>query len=344
MLDAREAPKMHLHSIPELRRFATLLISALHSAVYAVGLFVILGVLTAQVLSMLIGVQFAVPPPAGAVVITGATSGLGEDAASTIAAARPSMTVFAGVRKPSDARRLEAQYPGLRTLALDVTSPESIAAAVQTVADSGLELAALVNNAGVQLDLPVELQSSEADRLTYAVNVFGVLDVTRAFLPLLRRTGDGARVVIVGSLAGVTALAGSASYSSSKFAVEGIADSLRREVQPFGISVSLLQPGYVRSRMGGKQHASSSEHYGVSDESYRLYRPVFDGFFADDRRLSSPELAASPATTTTPAIMDAIFSPTPQTRYPVAAVDRLPASVATLAQKLLPDRLMDLLV
>ena len=109
-----------------------------------------------------------------------------------------------------------------------------------------LPFVGLINNEGVQSDLPVELQSSSADRFNFDVNVFGLLDTTRAFLPALRRTGDGARIVNVGSLSGLVASPGSASYSASKFAVEGLTDVLRREVQPFGIAVSLLEPGYVR--------------------------------------------------------------------------------------------------
>ena len=225
----------------------------------------------------------------GAIIITGASSGIGEHVAATLSTTTD-LTVYACARKPEDAERLRSSYPGLRTLLLDVTRQDSIDAAVQSIVDSGLPLIALVNNAGVQADLPIELQTSKADRYNFDVNVFGLLDTTRAFLPLLRRTGAGARIVNTGSLAGVGAAGGSASYSASKFAVEGVTDALRREVAHFGISVSLIQPGYVRSKMGTKAHVASASTYGVTDAEYDLYRHVFEGFFAEDKRLASDEV------------------------------------------------------
>ncbi len=279
----------------------------------------------------------------GIVVVTGASSGIGEDAVAELVAST-NLTVYGGVRSIEDKQRLERAYPGLRAILLDVTKPEMITEAVRLIADTNLPVVGLVNNAGVQADLPIELQTSAADRFTYDVNVFGLLDVTRAFLPLLRQTGNGARIVNVGSLAGVVAAAGSATYSSAKFAVEGLTDSLRREVAPFGIAVALLQPGYVRSRMGAKLHATSEQRYGVSASQYALYHAVFEGFFADDRRLSMPENAAPPTTTTTPAILDALLTPTPRTRYPVATVDGIPTWLIIWLQNTLPDRVMDLLV
>jgi NAD(P)-dependent dehydrogenase (short-subunit alcohol dehydrogenase family) len=279
----------------------------------------------------------------GAVVITGASSGIGEHAAATLAAAT-NLTVFAGVRSQADADRLAAAYPRLRTLFIDVTSHASIAAAVSTVTSNPeLPLVALVNNAGVQRDLPLELQSSAADRFTFDVNVFGVLDVTRAFLPALRQAGNGARIVNVGSLSGLVAGAGSATYSASKHAVEGLTDSLRREVQALGVSVSLLEPGYVRSEMGGKQHAAVDDRYGVRPDEYALYSAVFEGFLAEDHRLSLPENAA-PASATTAAILHALTSPRPRTRYPVAKAGVFPAWLVAAVDRLLPDRVMDLLV
>lgn len=94
----------------------------------------------------------------GAVVVTGASSGIGEHAASALVA--KGFTVFAGVRKQKDADRLANAYPGIRPLILDVSDADQIAAAAATVAASGIKLVALVNNAGVQADMPVELQTS----------------------------------------------------------------------------------------------------------------------------------------------------------------------------------------
>jgi len=278
----------------------------------------------------------------GIVVVTGASSGIGEHAAAGLVEA--GYTVYAGVRSPKDADRLKLTYPGLKTLSLDVTKAESIRQAVAQInklVSASVPFVGLVNNAGVQKDLPVELQTSENDRFTFDVNVFGMFDVTRAFLPLLRKTGPGSRIVNIGSLNGLIGAPGSATYVASKFAVEGFTDSLRMELMPFKISVSLVQPGYVRSEMGHKMHAESAESYGVSKENYALYDHVFSGFFKADRINAEN---AAPASVTTGAIIHAISSPHPQTRYVVAVVGDIPAWLVATLKWLLPDRLMDRLV
>lgn len=327
------------------RTSTPLLCVAIQLTTFTCGALIISLAVAMALASVLIAPHFHVHGT-GVIVVTGASSGIGEDAASAIAALT-SYTVFAGVRSRVDAGRLAALYPRLRTVFLDVTSGDSIAAAVDYVqnASGGLPIVALVNNAGVQSDLPIELQTSAADRDTFDVNVFGLLDTTRAFLPHLRQAGRGSRIVNVGSLSGRVATAGSATYSASKFAVEGLTDSLRREVRPFGISVSLLEPGYVQSQMGAKLHTPTAvaSHYGVSAAGYALYRHVFDGFFAMDLRNTLPENSKPPSATTTPDILHALTSPTPKTRYTSAAADGLPAWFIALAARLLPDRLMDLL-
>ena len=115
-------------------------------------------------------------------------------------------------------------------------------------------------------------------------------------------------------------------------------------MQSFGISVSLIQPGYVRSKMGAKAHSASASNYGVTQEQYELYRGVFEGFLAKDKLLSSDEHAMPPSDTTTAAYIDAIQSATPKTRYAVASVDGLPAWLIVSLKSLLPDRLFDLFV
>eukprot|EP00038_Savillea_parva_P011599 m.198674 g.198674 ORF g.198674 m.198674 type:complete len:324 (+) comp20511_c0_seq1:132-1103(+) len=284
---------------------------------------------------------------AGGVLITGASSGIGRHAA--IALDGLGYTVFAGVRKEKDGKSLQDDAPQIHPVLLDVTQQDSIDAAVAEVSKVLKErkqtLVALVNNAGVQKDMPVELQSSADNRFNFEVNVFGLFDVTRAVIPLLRETGPGARIVNVGSLAGILAAPGSASYSGSKFAVEGITDALRLEMSELQISVSLLQPGYVKTGMASKMHVSSADSYGVTKEEFERYRrTVFDGFFVKDKMLAEPPSAMHPADTTTPAIVDAIQSPVPRVRYPVAFVDGFPAKVLVMIKTLLPDRVMDFLV
>lgn len=279
----------------------------------------------------------------GGVVITGASSGIGQHA--TQALVTSGYTVFAGVRKQADADRLAVKINGVIPVIIDVTKQESIDEAKNKITDKlkklDLPLIAVVNNAGVQKDLPVEFQDPAADRFTFDVNVFGLLNTVRAFIPMLRETGKGARIINIGSLAGIIASPGSATYVGSKFAVEGITDSLRMELAPFGISVSLLQPGYVYTQMGAKLH-DGTPNYGLTPEQYDLYRHVFEGFFETDKDNASQELASSPQVTTD-AILDAITNPFPKTRYVVANVGGIPAVVVSYIKNLIPDLLMDLL-
>jgi NAD(P)-dependent dehydrogenase (short-subunit alcohol dehydrogenase family) len=130
---------------------------------------------------------------------------------------------------------------------LDITSGQSIA---ETLAACGDSLAGLVNNAGIAVTGPVELVSVDAWRRQFEVNVIGLVAVTQALLPLLRRAQG--RIAIVGSIAGRSALPGSGAYDSSKYAIEAIADALRMELQGFGIAVSLIEPGAVATPLWEK--------------------------------------------------------------------------------------------
>jgi NAD(P)-dependent dehydrogenase (short-subunit alcohol dehydrogenase family) len=188
----------------------------------------------------------------GIIVVTGASTGIGRDAAEYLAG--KGYHVFAGVRKQSDfdsieELRVSEKSKNLYPLLLDVTSSESIAAAALTITDvarkTGLPLAALVNNAGIGAGTPVELVSMKTARTVFDVNYFGALETTIAFLPQLRASQG--RVVMISSVAGILAAASVSVYSSSKFALEALSDALRREVAGFGVSVSIIEPGYIVS-------------------------------------------------------------------------------------------------
>lgn len=307
-----------------------------------IAFFIIALALLPKALELLFQKRFPVHSTGG-IVVTGASSGIGFH--TTRALVDHGYTVFAGVRKAADAERLQQQIPGVVPILLDVAKQPSIDAAKAFITTRLLALdrplVGLVNNAGVQLDLPVEFQSPSADRFTFDVNVFGLLDTTRAFLPLLRQT-PGARIVNLGSLAGIVASPGSATYVASKFAVEGITDALRMELAPFELSVSLLQPGYVFTQIGAKLHDNTPPLYGLEPEQHAVYQHVFDGFFKDDKEHAREE-NASPASAAVDAIMDAVTSATPKTRYQVANVGGIPAWVVGSVKALLPDRAMDAL-
>ena len=201
-----------------------------------------------------------------AVLVTGASSGIGE--ATALRLARRGLRVLAGVRREEDASRLRGQ--GLEPVLLDVTLADQIGRL-----DVGEELAGLVNNAGIGIAAPLEFVPIEELRYQLEVNLIGQVAVTQAVLPALRR-GSG-RVVFVGSIAGKSALPFLGPYAASKFGLEAIADSLRVELRPWGISVSIVEPGSIRTPIWtkGAERAQSLRNpqvdalYGASIEKFR---------------------------------------------------------------------------
>jgi NAD(P)-dependent dehydrogenase (short-subunit alcohol dehydrogenase family) len=176
------------------------------------------------------------------VVITGASTGIGR--ATALLLSEKGHTVFPSVRTNQDAESLKQQDARLTPIMLDVTDDVSIERAVafvsQHVAD---EVVSLVNNAGISVPGPVECLTMEEIREQFDVNFFGVLAVTKAFLPLIRQGEKKGRIVNTGSLNGrMTAPLGSV-YCASKFALRSITDGLRMELRPWDIRVSLVEPG-----------------------------------------------------------------------------------------------------
>jgi NAD(P)-dependent dehydrogenase (short-subunit alcohol dehydrogenase family) len=179
------------------------------------------------------------------ILVTGATSGIGRDAALRLA--RAGHRVLAGGRRP-DALAELAAHGRVEPLALDVADPGSVAAARAEVerrtAGAGLDV--LVNNAGYALPGPLEALTDADLRALFDTNVFGLLAVTRAFLPRMRERGAG-RVVNVGSVMGRVTMPLLGAYNASKHAVAALTDALRMELAPFGVRVVLVEPGAVRS-------------------------------------------------------------------------------------------------
>jgi NADP-dependent 3-hydroxy acid dehydrogenase YdfG len=185
---------------------------------------------------------------ARSILITGATSGIGRDAALRLAGA--GHLVLAGGRRPDALAALARSAAGrLEPLTLDVTDAASIEAARAQVGalTGGRGLDVLVNNAGFALPGPLEALAERDLRLLFDTNVFGLLAVTRAFLPGMRERGHG-RVVNVGSIMGRVTMPLLGAYNASKHAVAAITDALRMELRPFGITVVLVEPGAVRTR------------------------------------------------------------------------------------------------
>jgi NAD(P)-dependent dehydrogenase (short-subunit alcohol dehydrogenase family) len=254
-------------------------------------------------------------------VVTGASSGIGEAVALRLA--RAGWRVLAGVRREEDAERLQDRR--LTPLWLDVTDPESIAAAAVHV--DGQPLGGLVNNAGVAVSMPLELLPLDELRRQLEINLVGQVAVTQAFLPALRR-GPG-RIVNVGSIAGRSALPFLGAYAASKHALEAVTDSLRVELRPFGIEVAVVEPGTIATPIWTKG----------AETFQRIAASLPDGALAGyaERLAAFREAAAAagrrgePAEKVAEAVEHALTAERPRTRYVVGRdakrrvqVERLP--------------------
>ena len=271
------------------------------------------------------------------VLVTGTSTGIGE--ATVRRLDRDGHTVFAGVRREEDGRRLqEGASSRLTPVLLEVTDEAAIAAAAKTIGDqvgaAGLD--GLVNNAGVVRGGPLEYLPMEEWRTQLEVNVIGQVAVTRAFIPLLRQARG--RVVFIGSIGGRLGTPLMGPYNASKFAIAGIAESLRRELHPAGIRVLLVEPGGVKTPIWDKGRAYADELQAqLPEEAMERYRPVMDavmkGAEFQSRHGVSPDKVAE-------VIEHALTSSRPRARYLVGR-DALAVGVAT---RLLPDSVKDVLI
>lgn len=272
----------------------------------------------------------------GIVLITGASSGIGRDAAEYLAK-HCNFLVLAGVRKQSDYDNiLHLKHKNLLPFIIDVTSHESCvkgAAKLSELMDEhNLPFVGLVNNAGVGTFNPLEFQDIAVARALFDTNVFGLMDLTHLLLPLLRRSKG--RVINLSSLSGIVSTQFTAVYSASKYAVEAISDALRREVAHHGVSVSMIEPGYVKTEL---MKSAGKDAEPLSDELLALYPDA-------KKRDAMPQMMErmpGPGQTTTPAIVHAMTSAFPKTRYPVAQANGLPAVVVTWLVWLFSDRIKD---
>ena len=267
------------------------------------------------------------------ILITGSSTGIG--AATALYLDKQGMRVFAGVRDLTDGEELRAAAsPELRVLKLDVTDEVSIAAAITEVVDElGDEgLHGLVNNAGEAYPGPLEVVPLEQLREQLEVNVIGPVAMTRAALPLLRRSTG--RVVFVGSVGGKAASVFGGPYHASKFAIEAIGDAWRQELEPEGISVVIVEPGPISTPIWSKGvQRIEALLTGALPETER-YRERLNSY--RKTLIKADEYGGSPQDVAQ-VIEKALTESRPSTRYPVGATARL----ATIVKPLVPDRLYD---
>jgi NAD(P)-dependent dehydrogenase (short-subunit alcohol dehydrogenase family) len=176
------------------------------------------------------------------VLITGASSGIGQSAARLLA--QRGYNVFGSSRNPTVAIGI----PGVEMVALDVRADDSVRACVESVFSRNGHIDVLINNAGYELAGALEELSLEEARTQFETNFFGVVRMVNAVLPIMRRQQDG-QIINVSSLAGLSSIPFMGIYSASKFALEGYTEALRHEVKPFNIHVSMAEPAFLKTPM-----------------------------------------------------------------------------------------------
>jgi NADP-dependent 3-hydroxy acid dehydrogenase YdfG len=260
--------------------------------------------------------------PHDPVLISGCSSGIG--AATAEALARAGHTVYATARQTETLADLEAL--GCHPLALDVTSEDSMIAAVQAVEARHGRVGTLINNAGYGEFGPIEEADLERVRTMFETNVFGLARMTQLVLPAMRRARSG-RIVNIGSMGGRITFPVGGYYHATKYAVEAISDALRVEVKPFGIEVILVEPGLIRtnfeSRMNEGLELSAAEAGAAADGADTAYAGMLasnekntTGGYANDFMATGPEAVAA-------VIVKAVESSRPRSRYVVTPAAKM---------------------
>ncbi|HMW86742.1 MAG: SDR family oxidoreductase [Nitrospira sp.] len=273
----------------------------------------------------------------GAIVITGASTGIGAACARYLDGL--GFTVWAGVRRKEDGEALARSTSArLRVLLLDVTDSDSITEASRTLTDALPEagLAGLVNNAGISVAGPLELLPIAEVRTQFEVNVIGALAVTQALLPLLRRARG--RIVNISSIAGLAATPFLGAYCSSKFALEAMSDALRLELAPWGIAVALVEPGAIQSQIWQRATMSATRTLGgVAPESLALYAQSLARM---QDVMAGAAARAIPAEAVAQVVARALTVPSPRARYLVGKDARFRAVLKWLLPDSAQDRLL----
>jgi NAD(P)-dependent dehydrogenase (short-subunit alcohol dehydrogenase family) len=260
------------------------------------------------------------------VVVTGASSGIG--AATARELARRGFHVLAGVRRDRDADAIRG--PGIEPVIIDITEPDHIEALAARVHDDPRALRALVNNAAIQANVPIEAFAINEWRKMFEVNLFGQVAVTQALLPSL--LDSSGRVVNISSVGGKVAMATYGPYAATKFALEAVSDSLRRELAPHGVQVVVVEPGAVQTEMLGRAMATAQD-MAMTPEQSRRYGALVHAVNAQAMQSTKAGMPADAAATV---IAKAVTARTPRTRY---TVGREAALINVV--RFLPDRTLD---
>ncbi len=242
-----------------------------------------------------------------AVLITGTSSGIGRAAVLRLAR-RADLTVYATARRTEAIADLAEA--GARTLALDVTDEKSMRTAVEAVQNEHGAIGALVNNAGYGEYGTIEETDLDGVRRQFETNVFGLARLTQLVLPGMREAGRG-RIVNIGSMGGRMTFPAGGYYHASKYAVEAITDALRFETAPFGIKVSLIEPGVIRTPFADTATGTLTQS-AAPDGPYAALNAATDHQMAQTYRSA---LLSAPPETVAKVIERAVTGSRPRTRY-----------------------------
>jgi NAD(P)-dependent dehydrogenase (short-subunit alcohol dehydrogenase family) len=265
------------------------------------------------------------------IVVTGASTGIGAATARELASR--GFHVLAGIRRDSDAEALRAERIEPHTL--DITVDTDIAAIAERVAHDPdhRPLRALVNNAGIAVNAPVEVLPMTEWRRQFEVNLFGHIAMTQALLPaLLESSGT---VVNISSVGGRVAMATYGAYAGSKFALEAVSDALRREVEEFGVKVIVVEPGAVTTEMSRRGTTTADRLAAeMTSDQHERYDALIGAITTQAQTFARDGVPAAHAARV---IGDAITTTTPRTRYTIGR----DAAVLVRLARLIPDRLLD---
>jgi NADP-dependent 3-hydroxy acid dehydrogenase YdfG len=270
------------------------------------------------------------------VLITGCSSGIGEETARYLA--ERGWNVYATARRPQSIAGLEEA--GCHTLALDVTDEESMRSAVATVESEVGSIDALVNNAGYSQSGAIETVPLELIRTQFETNVFGLIRMSQLVLPGMRRARSG-RIVNISSMGGRLTFPGGGIYHATKHAVEAISDAMRPELRGFGIQVVVIEPGLIVTRFGETAAGSIDEAgkkpvSGDQDDPYAGFNAAVAAQTEGAYTGPMAKLGGGPDAVAK-VIEKALSARRPRTRYKVTASARLALGV----RRLLPDRAWD---
>ncbi|WNV87413.1 SDR family oxidoreductase [Umezawaea sp. Da 62-37] len=268
------------------------------------------------------------------VLISGASTGMGAAAARELAGR--GYHVLAGVRRESDGDAIRAD--NLEPVLLDITDSGQIDAVAERIAGdpAGRPLRAVINNAGIAINAPVEVLSMEEWRRQFDVNFFGHVAVTKAVLPFLHASGG--RVVNMSSIGGRIAMPTYGAYAGAKFAMEAMSDSLRRELAPHGVQVVVVEPGGVRTEMTGHGVERAEEVLVAMDPANRArYGGLLRAIINQANAFTTSGLPAEKAALV---IAEAATARRPRKRYTIGRDAALLVRLSRLASDRVLDRVL----